>query len=148
MELFDIDLQLWLDYLVKLLITFLLALPIAWDREQHTRIMGLRTFPLVALGTCSFILVAQSFIPPDAADAQARVVQGLVGGIGFIGGGAILKDKDRVLGTASAASIWIMGALGAAVAFDNLEVAVTLAVADLLILRVLSRFKDENTDEG
>lgn len=146
MELFDIDGGLWLDYIVKTAVAFFLALPIAWDREQKTRIMGLRTFPLVAMGTCAFILVAQSFIPADAPDAHARIVQGLLGGIGFIGGGAILKDKDRVLGTASAASIWMMGAVGAAVAYGNLEVAVTLTVADLLVLKVLSRFKNESDE--
>lgn len=142
MALFDINGSLWLDYIVKMTVAFLLALPVAWDREMKTRIMGLRTFPLVAIGTCAFILVAQSFIPPDAPDAHARIIQGLLGGIGFIGGGAILKDDDRVLGTASAASIWMMGAMGAAVAYGNLEVAVTLTVADLLVLKGLSRFKN------
>lgn len=146
MALFDFDFALSLEYLVKLAIAFVLALPVAWDREQRTRIMGLRTFPLVAMATCGFVLVAQSFIPPEAADAQARVIQGLVSGIGFIGGGAILKGKDRVLGTASAASIWLMGAIGVAVAYDNLEVALILALADLFVLRVLSRFKPEDSD--
>lgn len=146
MALFDFDFSIWLEYLVKLAIAFALALPVAWDREQRTRIMGLRTFPLVAMATCGFVLVAQSFIPADAADAMARVVQGILGGIGFIGGGAILKGKDRVLGTASAASIWLMGAIGVAVAFDNLEVALILALADLFVLRVLTRFKPDPAD--
>lgn len=148
MALFEFDFALGFEYLVKLAIAFALALPVAWDREKRTRIMGLRTFPLVAMATCGFVLVAQTFIPADAADAQARVIQGLVGGIGFIGGGAIIKDKDRVLGTASAASIWLMGALGVAIAYDNLEVALILAIADLFVLRVLSRFKAEGADRA
>lgn len=147
MALFDFDFSIWLEYLVKLAIAFVLALPVAWDREQRTRIMGLRTFPLVAMGTCGVVLVAQSFIPADAPDALARVLQGILGGIGFIGGGAILKGKDRVLGTASAASIWLMGAIGVAVAFDNLEVALILAIADLFVLRVLTRFKPGDAAE-
>ncbi|NND59429.1 MAG: MgtC/SapB family protein [Gammaproteobacteria bacterium] len=145
------DFILWRDYVIKIVVAFLLALPVAWDRERHTRIMGLRTFPLVAMGTCAFILVAEAFIPADAPDAKARIMQGLLGGIGFIGGGAILKDKDRVLGTASAASIWIMGALGAAVAYGNLEVAITLAIADLLVLAGLRQFKkrvDTNSEHN
>ncbi len=147
MALFSIDAGLWLEYLAKITIAFVLALPVAWDREHRTRIMGLRTFPLVSIGTCAYVLVAQSFMEPGSADAQARVVQGLVGGIGFIGGGAILKDGDRVMGTASAASIWITGAMGAAIAWDNLEVAVTLSVVNLLVLKFLTPLKEpENAD--
>lgn len=148
MELFAINWSLWLEYLVKLAIALVLALPVAWNREKSTRIVGLRTFPLVAMGTCAFVLVANSFIPADAADAQARILQGLVGGIGFIGGGAILKNDDRVMGTASAASIWMMGALGVAVAYDNLEIAVTVALADLFVLRILALFKSDDADEA
>lgn len=47
--------------------------------------MGLRTFPLVAMASCAFVLVATSVIPVQNGDAQARIIQGLMTGIGFIG---------------------------------------------------------------
>jgi putative Mg2+ transporter-C (MgtC) family protein len=90
---------------LRLLAAFLLALPIAWDRERSSRIMGLRAFPLVPVGSCAYILVAQAFIGDGQPNATARIVQGLMSGIGFVGGGAILKSKDHVSGTTSAASI-------------------------------------------
>ena len=79
--------------------------------------MGLRTFPLVSLGACAYVLVSQAFIGDGNPDATARIVSGLMSGIGFVGGGAILKSKDHVSGTASAASIWVTGALGASAGF-------------------------------
>lgn len=54
--------------------------------------MGLRTFPLVAMSSCAFILIAGAVIGIDNDNAQARLIQGLMTGVGFIGGGAILKD--------------------------------------------------------
>ena len=128
---------------VKLSAALLLALPTAFNREQATRIMGLRTFPLVAVTTTAFVLICQSFIDSESGDAQARIIQGILSGIGFIGGGAILKKGDRVLGTASAASIWNMGALGVAVAYNRYDLAVFLALVNFAVLHWLTSFKEE-----
>ena len=72
-------------------------------------------------------------------------------GIGFVGGGAILKSEHRVEGTATAASIWAMGAMGAAVALRRLEIALVLAVvtpATLRWLKPLKRHVDGRDDAG
>jgi putative Mg2+ transporter-C (MgtC) family protein len=66
-------------------------------------------------------------------------------GIGFIGGGAILKHGASVRGTATAASVWNTGAIGAAVAFHRYEIAVVLAVINFLTLRLLTEFKDNHS---
>lgn len=137
------DWQILLDNLIKLGISFLLALPIAIDRERSTHLMGLRTFAVVSVGSCAYILVSLGFIPEGSdPNANARVLQGLITGIGFVGGGAILKDKDRVMGTATASSIWAMGAVGAGVAHEIYEVAVVIALATFLLLRWLTPLKD------
>lgn len=128
---------------VKMLIAFVLALPVAYDRERSTHIMGLRTFPLVSIGTCGIVLIGLGFIDPNASDAQARIIQGILAGIGFIGGGAILKKGDRVLGTASAASIWSTGAIGVGVAYGEYGLAIFLAIANFLVLRWLTPLKPE-----
>lgn len=114
----DLDFSLILFNLLRLGLAFLIALPIGWEREKATRIMGLRTFPLVAIGTCAFVLVGEDIAQGDP-QARSRIVQGLMAGLGFIGGGAILKREDRVKGTATAASVWGTGAVGAAVGFGR-----------------------------
>lgn len=128
----------------KLTIAFLLTLPIAINRERATEIMGLRTFPLVAIATCGYVLIGQTFID-SSGDSLARILQGVTAGIGFIGGGAILKKEEKVFGTASAASIWTTGAIGVAVAFARFDIAIFLALANYLILRWLTPLK-QNSD--
>ena len=100
----------------QLLFAFLLTLPIAWNRERADRVMGLRSFPLVAMASCGFMLLAQSAFAGNV-EAQARVLQGIITGIGFI---------------------------GAAVALGRYEIAVLLALADFLILRYLSKLKHDD----
>ena len=78
---------------------------------------------------------------PDVA-AQSRVLQGLITGIGFVGGGAILKEGVTVRGTAMAASIWNAGVIGAAVAMSRYEVALLLSLLNLLTLRALLPLKE------
>ena len=127
------------------LAAFAFALPIGWERERAARPAGIRTFPIVAVASCAFILLGHAAFPATEA-AQARILQGLMTGIGFIGGGAILKgnrDAQDVTGIATAASIWNTGAIGAAVAYRRWEIAATLAVLNFLILRFLKPVVDE-----
>ena len=127
--------------LLQLLASIALALPVAWDREREGPSMGLRTFPLVSLGSCAYALVALSIVDPESSDALMRVMQGLMSGIGFVGGGAILKDSDTVRGTASAASIWVTGALGAAVGFQLWSIAIALSVSNFAVIVIMTQFK-------
>jgi putative Mg2+ transporter-C (MgtC) family protein len=96
-----------------------------------------RTFPIVAMASCGYLLLA---VPGDSA-SQSRVLQGLIAGIGFVGGGAILKEGTMVRGTATAASIWNTGVIGAAVAMGHYEIAVILSALNFFTLRVLWRYK-------
>jgi putative Mg2+ transporter-C (MgtC) family protein len=141
---------IWADVitgLVRLAIALVLAFPIAWERAQHERNLGLRTFPLVAVASCGYILIIQS-IPGATADTQGRALQGLLSGIGFIGGGVIVKQGIDVRGLATAASIWNTGAVGAAVAFQRVEIAIVLSLINFVILRVLTPFTShEGGDE-
>lgn len=140
-DLFDLDLYRVLQHLLKLSAAALLTLPIGWDREvANRRRLGLRTFPLVSMASCGYVLVAQSVV---SGDALARVIQGLITGIGFLGGGAIVKQGLDVHGTATAASIWATAAIGAAVAFGRLEIAVALGLATFASLYGLTPVKEK-----
>lgn len=132
------DTQQLLMYGGRLLAAFALAVPVAWEREHSTRIMGLRTFPLVALASCGYVLVATAVTGEEDADARARALQGLMTGIGFIGGGAILKRKSGVRGTATAASVWSTGAIGAAAGFGEYAIAALVALINYAALLVLT----------
>lgn len=138
----DLDLRDVVYHLGKMFISFLLALPMAWDQEKATRGLGLRTFPLVALASTGFILIARTSFGDSSPDAQARVLEGLITGVGFLGGGAILKHGREVHGTATAASIWNTAALGAAVAYGRYEIAILLSAINFLVLRYFRVIKE------
>ena len=137
----DLSIQLpeVLNNLAHLGIAFLLALPVAWDREKSSRGAGLRTFPLVAVAACGYMLIGLSVL--ESGDAQARILAGLITGIGFIGGGAILKSKGTVSGTATAASIWNTGLIGVSVAYDLFEIAILMSLINFVTLRYAHRIK-------
>jgi putative Mg2+ transporter-C (MgtC) family protein len=136
------DLYGSLIVLLKLGLAFALALPVGWDREKTVRSLGLRTFPTVSMASCGYVLLAMAAMG-NSQDAGARLVQGLITGIGFLGGGAILKNDGRVSGTATAASIWTTGAVGAAIALDQYVVGVGVALINFLTLRFLTPIQSE-----
>ena len=140
MSFFDISWSEWASNLIQIVAAFLITLPVAWDREKESRSMGLRTFPLVAVASCGFIIIGTQVLGHEAGP-QSRLIQGLMTGIGFIGGGAILKGDGTVHGTATAASIWGTGVIGAACAYSRFEIAVLVSVISFLLLRFLRPVK-------
>ena len=87
-------------------------------------------------------------VPGANADTQSRLLQGLIGGIGFIGGGAILKEGANVRGLATAASLWGTGAIGAAVAFERIEIAAVLSLIMFAALRLLTPVVENESDSS
>jgi putative Mg2+ transporter-C (MgtC) family protein len=121
-------------------IAYVLAFPIGWNREREERSAGLRTFPLVAVASCGFIQATETLVA-DAPEAMARIIEGLITGMGFIGGGAILRQSDSVKGTATAASLWVTGAIGAAVGLGSYDVAIVLSLATVITLWIMEPLK-------
>jgi putative Mg2+ transporter-C (MgtC) family protein len=130
----------------KIVLAYLLALPVGWEREQAEHSVGVRTFPLVAMAACGYVLLADS-VSGSGAD-RSRIIQGLTTGIGFIGGGAILQSRGNVHGTATAASIWNTGVIGAAVATGHTESAIILSLLNLITLRLLLPLKSRLDGSG
>jgi putative Mg2+ transporter-C (MgtC) family protein len=139
-------LQGWEDVL-KLAIAYFLALPVGWYRETEAHSVGLRTFPIVSVAACGYILLGA---PSEhmSQEGQSRIIQGLVTGIGFIGGAAILKSENHVRGSATAASIWCTGVLGAAVAQNRYLLAIALMLLNLFALRFLLPLKQQIDKEA
>lgn len=128
-----------------LFLAFLFALPMALNRERSARSAGLRTFPLVSIASCGYMLIGISIFDNDGS--VARVTYGIITGMGFIGGGAILKSKGNIMGTATAASIWNTGAIGVSVAFRMYEIALVLSLVNFLILRFAKPIKEKKLNK-
>jgi putative Mg2+ transporter-C (MgtC) family protein len=125
-----------LDHLIHLLVAFVLALPIGWHRAREEHGAGLRTFPLVAIASCGLVQTAVSVFGQNAT-VNANIMQGVVTGIGFIGAGAIIKQGDSTTGHATAASIWTVGIMGAAVGYGYYDIGIILAAANFTVLMLL-----------
>lgn len=91
-----------LPHIRDLAIAYALAFLIGWNREREDRSAGMRTFPLVAIAACGFIQATEGLLRSEPA-GMARIIEGVITGIGFIGRGANLKDGGEVHGTAPAA---------------------------------------------
>lgn len=117
-------------------VAFLLSLPIGWDREKQKKEhnAGIRTFPLVAVSACGIFLLGKS-IADGQAEPLARVIYGVVTGIGFLGGGAILKEGGHVSGLTTAASLWNTAAIGLAVGAEEFVIAAALSVVNFVLLK-------------
>jgi len=136
-----------LDHLVHLVVAFILALPIGWNRARAERSAGLRTFPLVAMASCGLVQAAISVLGVGAP-TQANILQGVVIGVGFIGAGAIIRQGDVTTGNATAASIWVVGIMGAAVGYGYYDIGLILAAANLAVLLIRTPLREGSAPES
>lgn len=98
----------------RALMAALLGAFIGWEREQHGREAGVRTYAAVSLGACVFGLVSAHV---TGATDPTRIAAGVVTGVGFLGAGVIMREQGRIAGLTTAATIWATASVGLAVAY-------------------------------
>ena len=114
----------------RIALAALLGFLIGWERESHGSPAGDRTHALVALGAASFTVLGNLLSSTDTS----RIIQGIVAGIGFLGGGMIMREGMTVRGLTTAAGIWAVAALGVVVGRGEYLLGVALMALILLIL--------------
>jgi putative Mg2+ transporter-C (MgtC) family protein len=127
----------------RLVLATALGGAVGFNRELLQKPAGVRTHALVALGSALVALMSALLTHPSFGDdlaAPSRIIQGLVAGVGFIGGGVILRleSEQRVEGLTTAASIWVVAAIGIASGLGLWRTAV-LAVLIALVVLILGR---------
>jgi putative Mg2+ transporter-C (MgtC) family protein len=144
-ELFtNLDWSELLRAVVRLLAAIVFGAAIGWERERARRSAGLRTHILVTVGSATFMMLGMEVAERSGSGDPTRIIQGVAMGIGFLGGGAILKlpDEQKVQGLTTAAGIWTTAAMGVAVGAGWLVLAAVLCVLTLLVLAVLRRVEE------
>ena len=133
-----------MEYIFRMLVAALLGALVGSEREMIHRPAGLRTHMLVSLGSCIFMIVSTKFsLDP------ARIAAGVVTGIGFIGAGTIIAEKERhkeiVLGVTTAAGLWATSGIGLLVGLGEYALAITAALLVYLIfwLRIIEHGKNK-----
>ena len=133
-------------FAVRLVIAMLLGGLVGMERQTRGRAAGLRTNILVCLGSAAIIVVFQKFSMELNMGAEsiirmdpARAAAGVITGIGFLGAGTIVKTKDFVRGLTTAASIWVVSAIGVTVGLGEYVIASVLTLLVLISLYALHR---------
>ena len=117
---------------IRLLAAAGLGAVIGYEREFRGKGAGVRTHMLVCIGACLFMLISKYGFGASARFDAARVAAGVVSGIGFLGGGLIIKSKSNVItGLTTAAGLWVTGAIGMGAGSGMVGMA---GIATLLLL--------------
>lgn len=136
-----------LELVIRLLLAAILGAAIGYERELRAKGAGIRTHVLVALGSALFMLISQFGFPDATKFDAARVAAGVVGGVGFLGGGIIMKTNNHVTGLTTAAGIWVIGAIGLAAGCGMYEVAIASAIVALVCLEALNYYSVKTGDK-
>lgn len=133
---------LW-ELLWRLAIAALLGGLVGIEREYSGHSAGLRTNILVAVGACLFTILSIVAFPSDSANRDtARIAAQIVSGIGFLGAGAVFRDGDEVRGLTTAATIWLVAAIGMAAGAGAYLLAAAAVGLTLLVLVALAPLSD------
>ncbi|MCX5703838.1 MAG: MgtC/SapB family protein [Candidatus Omnitrophica bacterium] len=123
--------------ILRLTLSVLLSGLIGLERQMHRRTAGLRTHILVSLGSCLIMLTSlyvfdiyKDKVPLD----PARIAAGVITGIGFLGAGTIIQEREGVRGLTTAASLWVVASLGLAVGIGFYSAAMFTTLLALIVL--------------
>jgi putative Mg2+ transporter-C (MgtC) family protein len=123
--------------ILRLLVAAALGGALGYEREKHGKSAGVRTHMLVAIGAALFVLIPQQ-AETSTADL-ARVVQGVIAGVGFLGAGAIIlgNKQAEIRGLTTAAGIWVTAAIGIAAGMGRESTAVLSTFVALFVLSIV-----------
>jgi putative Mg2+ transporter-C (MgtC) family protein len=129
--------QLDVELIGRIFIAAACGAAVGWEREWRRKPAGLRTYMLVTTGSAAFVVTAQRLAAANDLIDSTRVIQGIVGGIGFLGAGAIIQGRGSVEGLTTAAGLWLMGAVGVACGLAYYDVALATTLLAVIIVAVL-----------
>ncbi len=135
------------EIFIQLFIALFLGALIGTEREYKKKSAGIKTHALVSLGAALFIVIGfYSFYGANGLQVSfdpSRVIAAVVVGVGFIGGGLILKRDHEVEGLTTAAGLWIAAAVGAAVGLKLYFPAIFTVLLTLFVFHAISFFQNK-----
>ncbi len=143
----DLDLTLG-QITLRLLLAVLLGAVLGIEREVMGKPAGLRTHMMVSMGAAAFTLVTLEIfssvrqVMENTRSDPIRIVEGIIGGIGFLGAGTIIRSRGSVEGITTAASIWVVGAVGLACGAGYFKVAGIIVAFAMVIISGVGRLED------
>jgi putative Mg2+ transporter-C (MgtC) family protein len=151
------------EIILRLVLAVLLGGVIGFNRSRHNKPAGLRTMALISLGSAAFTLIgiesviqlselqmgAESLASGVSSSINldsSRIIAGIVGGVGFLGAGAIIQSRGRVQGMTSAASIWVTSTIGVSVGLGLYVLATSITFIAFLVLIMYCFFGNDSEE--
>ena len=130
------------EKIIRLVVALALGSVVGFERQLKNRPAGMRTHMLVCLGSAMFTVAGLSLEPNTS-----RIAEAIATGIGFLGAGAIIAQGMHVRGITSAATLWVVAALGVVVGIGDYLLAIVIAVMIFGTLQIdrIKRFSESGT---
>jgi putative Mg2+ transporter-C (MgtC) family protein len=130
------------DIIMKLALAMLLGMIIGIERYLAHKTAGMRTYSLVAMGSCMLIIISETIsasymLLANVSVNPFQVAAAIITGIGFLGAGVILHQESRIIGITSASGLWVASGIGIAVGFELYNLAIIATILTLFIFIVL-----------
>ena len=133
-----IDVNEFYNLLTKVIISILCGLVIGINRERKQKAAGIKTNVLICLGSTVYTYISLLSITPGMTADPNRAMAQIISGIGFLGAGAILRSGGGVIGLTTAASIWVVAAIGASIGMGAYYVALVTLIGVMLVLVIVN----------
>lgn len=122
---------------IRILIALALGVAIGLERTFAHKTAGMRTYGLVSMGACLFIVLGEMVLPGSASTNPLVVASAIVTGIGFLCGGVIIFQNHQLSGLTTAAGLWLTAGIGMAVGFGAVPLATFVTILTLAVFTLL-----------
>ena len=132
------ELLIILPISLKVIVATICGAIVGWEREKKNKVAGLRTNILICVGSAIFT-IASFYVASYYGGDPTRILSTIVTGMGFLGGGVIMKEGDRIIGITTAAFIWVISAIGILAGMGMILIPITLTFGLLTLSRLFER---------
>ncbi len=129
-----------IDLIIRIAIAIGLGMVIGLERTLAGKTAGMRTYSMVTLGSCLFILISEiilSTLPNPALANPLLIASAIITGIGFIGAGLVMFKEHKLTGITTAAGLWVSAGVGIASGFGLFDLAIIATVGALLVFTIM-----------
>jgi len=134
------ELEILWYFLPKVFVATICGFIIGYDREVRNKVAGIRTNVLITVG-CAILTTASIWLSKEGDSDPSRILGQIVTGIGFLGGGVIMKTEDKIIGVTTAAFIWVASAIGIMCGLGIYIIPILITIGLLIVSSFFERIE-------
>lgn len=134
------ELEIIWYFIPKIIVATICGFIIGYDREVRNKVAGIRTNVLITIG-CTVLTTVSLWLSKESDSDPSRILGQIVTGIGFLGGGVIMKTEDKIIGVTTAAFIWVASAIGIVCGLGIYVIPILITVGLLIVSSLFERIE-------